>query len=164
MKTVTHLLLIVVLAACAQPSSEVPHADEMDHEEALHAGMDMSEAGVSDVVEAFRAAIVAQDSTTASGLLAEDVQIVESGGVETREGYLSHHFKSDGAFLSAMTRAPLTADVHLSGASAWSVSTSRLSGSFRDREVDITSAELMVLEHAEGGWKVSAVHWSSRSN
>jgi hypothetical protein len=67
MKTVTHLLLIVVLAACAQPSSEVPHADEMDHEEALHAGMDMSEAGVSDVVEAFRAAIVAQDSTTASG-------------------------------------------------------------------------------------------------
>ncbi|MFT5142808.1 MAG: ketosteroid isomerase-like protein [Rhodothermales bacterium] len=164
MKTITSLLLIVALAACADPSGEASHADDMDHDAAMHVGDDMSETAVGDAVEAFRASIVANDSTAAASLLAENVRIVEGGNVETRDGYLSHHFHSDGAFLSAMTREPLTADVQMSGATAWSVSTSRLFGSYRDREIDMTSAELMVLEHGEGGWKVKAVHWSSGSN
>jgi len=38
---------------------------------------------------------------------------------------------------------------------------SRLSGSFRDRELDLFSTETLVLKKADQGWKVRHIHWSS---
>lgn len=183
MKTLLALFLAVGLTACNSNTDE--HAGEamdhdamesMDHDamagEAMdHEGMDHDTMGDSAMAEsaavaadAFRAAIVANDSTAAASIILEDALIVEGGGIETREHYLSGHFNGDGAFLSAMTREPVERTVSVAGHVAWITSTSRLQGNYRDRDVDVTSAELLVLEHSEAGWKVAAVHWSSRQN
>jgi ketosteroid isomerase-like protein len=183
MKTLLALLLSIGLAACAADSSEhagehageaMEHAGTMDHDATNHEDGDgahmehtdsaeMSEAAVG-AAEAFRAAIVANDSTLAAAIILEDALILEGGGVETREHYLSGHFNGDGAFLSAMTRELKDRKVSVSGHAAWITTTSRLHGNYRDRDIDMTSAELLVLEHSDAGWKVAAVHWSSRQN
>ena len=59
----------------------------------------------TDVVNAFHAALKRGDATAALNLMAEDVVIFESGGVERhRAEYATHHLKSDAAFSAATTR------------------------------------------------------------
>jgi ketosteroid isomerase-like protein len=58
-----------------------------------------------EVVLAFHEALASGDSVTALELLAEDVVIYESGGVEaSREEYRSHHLPADMAFTSSTER------------------------------------------------------------
>lgn len=61
-----------------------------------------------------------------------------------------------------MTREPKVRQVHMVGDVAYVATTSRLHGSYRDRDIDLSSAELMVLRKT--GWRVAAIHWSSRTN
>jgi hypothetical protein len=35
-------------------------------------------------------------------------------------------------------------------------------GEYRGKAVDIASAELLVLTRAPAGWRIRAIHWSSR--
>ncbi len=53
--------------------------------------------------------------------------------------------------------------VRIQGDVAWTVSLSTVSGSMGQRAIDAQSAELMVLVRSEDGWKITAIHWSSRS-
>jgi ketosteroid isomerase-like protein len=46
---------------------------------------------------------------------------------------------------------------------AWATSTSTARGEFRGRPVNSEGAELMVLTRTPEGWKISAIHWSSRT-
>jgi len=113
-------------------------------------------------VEAYHRALQTGDTTIVRELLAEDVLVAESGGLETREEYLSHHLAGDMAFASAVTREPGQRHVTVLGDVAWVTSTSRTTGTFRDRSVDARGAELMVLTRSEVGWRIRAIHWSSR--
>jgi ketosteroid isomerase-like protein len=115
------------------------------------------------VLEDFRMAIINNDQEKASELLAEDARILESGGIETKEEYLSHHFHSDGKFLSAMEREVKSQKVKSNENTAWVSTVSHMSGSYNDREISVNSAELAVLVKTDEGWKISSVHWSSRS-
>jgi ketosteroid isomerase-like protein len=171
MKTLLVFLLAAGLSACS--AQEAEHPDTMDPDgmsgegtmEMDHDGMSADmEASAIAAAEAFRQAIVSGDSTAAGEIILEDAIIVEGGRTESREHYLSGHFKGDGAFLSAMTREPLDRKVSVSGHVAWITSVSRLHGTYRNNDTDMTSAELMVLKQDNEGWKVAAVHWSSRSN
>lgn len=63
---------------------------------------------IKTVLSNFEKAIVENDSKIASSLLHEDVTILEGRGSETKEEYLSHHFHSDGKFLSAIERNELS--------------------------------------------------------
>ncbi|MEX0908905.1 MAG: nuclear transport factor 2 family protein, partial [Gemmatimonadaceae bacterium] len=112
------------------------------------------------VVHAARAA---GDSAAALSYLDDDVVVLESGGVETREEYRSHHLPADIAFARAVpaNRAPMR--VRVQGDVAWVSSTSVTQGEFNGRAVNSTGAELMVLRRTESGWKISAIHWSSRA-
>lgn len=113
--------------------------------------------------EAFRTAIVRADRAALERVVLPTAVILEGGKTETRADYLGHHFGSDGAFLKAMTREPIRRTVQVNGHTAWIASISRLHGTYRDRKLDMDSAELLVLEHTpEAGWQVAAVHWSSR--
>ena len=118
-------------------------------------------AAVAAVADRFREAITAGDAEAAGALLAPDAAILEGGKIETAHDYLSHHFVSDGSFLRAMTREPGERRVTVAGDAAWVVSRSRLHGRYRDRDLDMNSAELMVLRRTDGGWRIAAVHWSS---
>ena len=126
-------------------------------------GVGGDSAAVASVVERYHRALEAADSVGALTLLATDAVILESGGVETREEYRSHHLPADIAFEQAVkgVRSPIRVVVR--GDVAWATSTSTVQGDFRGRAVNSAGAELMVLTRTTDGWKINAIHWSSRS-
>lgn len=118
---------------------------------------------VAQVVHRFHAALEAGDSATALELLKDDAIILESGTVETKEEYRSHHLPGDIAFARAVRREGGPLRVVARGDVAWATSTSTVHGTYRDRPVNSTSVELMVLERTSRGWRIAAIHWSSRT-
>lgn len=115
---------------------------------------------ISNTLSAFETAIVENNLAVASALLHDDVSILEGSGSETKEEYLSHHFHSDGRFLSAMTRELISENVTIEGNVAWVTSLTKMTGTYNDREIDRTSLELAVLKKENGEWKIIALHWS----
>ena len=90
-------------------------------------------AAVQAVVKGFHAAL---------SFLAADVQILESGGLESRARYRGGQPPDD---------------------VAWVVGTSRTQGTYRDRQINSAGADLMVLSRTVDGLRIRAIHWSSRS-
>lgn len=120
-------------------------------------------AAVASVVNKYHAALSAGDSTAALALLAPDVMILESGGVETRAEYRAHHLGGDIAFANAVpsVRAPMT--VKVVGDVAWTVATSTTQGRYKARTINSVGTESMVLTRTNEGWRIRSIHWSSRS-
>ena len=120
-------------------------------------------AAVAAVVAAYDRALQAGDSAAALALLAPDAVILESGSIETREEYRSHHLASDIAFARATQATPGVMRIVVQGDVAWASSTKTTTGQFRDRAVNSSGAELMVLTREPTGWMIRAIHWSSRA-
>ena len=139
----------------------VSFATERVH--AQHIGAHSDSAAVVTMVERYHRAMESADSAAALLLLTSDAVILESGGIETREQYRSHHLQADIAFARAVKseRGPIRVVVR--GDVAWAASTSTAHGEFRRRAVNSVGAELMVLTRTPDGWKISAIHWSSRN-
>lgn len=120
-------------------------------------------AAVATVVVKFHAALASGDSAAALALLADDATILESGGVETRAEYRSHHLQSDIRYEQSVKidRGPI--QVRINGDVAWTAAISSAQGEMSGRAVNSRSAELMVLVRSPGGgWKIAAIHWSSQ--
>lgn len=132
-------------------------------------GESVPQAGGSDsadvvaTVNRYHEALTAGDSATALALLAEDAVILESGGIETRAEYRSHHLPGDIAFARAVRSVRGPVRVVIRGDIAWASSTSVTQGEFRGRAINSAGAELVVLVRTPAGWKISAIHWSSRT-
>jgi len=107
-------------------------------------------------------AIVENDSEKAGAILHDDVTILEGGGMETKSQYLSHHFHSDGKFLGVINREEVSQDIKIEGNVAWVTSKTKMTGTYSDRDIDLSSLELAVLKKENGMWRVVALHWSSR--
>lgn len=120
-------------------------------------------AAVVEVIERYHAALASGDTATAIALLAPDAIILESGGIESRAEYLSHHLPADMEFAKAAPRERGEIRVRVHGNTAWAASTSISRGRFRDREINSQGAELMVLHRTADGWRIEAIHWSSRN-
>ncbi|MDX1586350.1 MAG: nuclear transport factor 2 family protein [Balneolaceae bacterium] len=121
------------------------------------------EKNVIKTLNAFHEAIIDNNKQAAKDLLSESVRILEGGNIETKDEYLSHHFHSDGKFLSAMKRKVESRNVSIDGNTAWVSTQTHTWGTYSDRELDLNSLELAVLKKEEGTWKITALHWSSRS-
>ncbi|MCP9290555.1 YybH family protein [Gracilimonas sediminicola] len=117
-------------------------------------------AAIKKTLNDFKTAIITNDTETASQLLHDEVVILEGQGSETKEQYLSHHFHSDGRFLSAIERKQLSQKIKTEGNIAWVTSLTKMTGTYNDREIDRTSLELAVLKRENGKWMIVAVHWS----
>ncbi|MEK9503004.1 YybH family protein [Gaopeijia maritima] len=128
----------------------------------VRAQMPEDAAQVAETVGAFHAALAEGDATTVVAMLSPGVRILESGGLETLDEYVDHHLSADIAFAQAVPRDRGPLEVIVRGDVAWVVSSSRSVGRWRDRDIDATNAELMVLERHSSGWLISAIHWSSR--
>ncbi len=115
------------------------------------------------VIDAFHSALAAGDSTTALSYLAEDVTILESGGVETKDHYRSGHLRGDIRFAQAVPRQRSEVTVEILGDVAWAHSTSISEGQMGERTINSQGAELIVLVRDAGAWKIKAIHWSSRA-
>lgn len=111
----------------------------------------------------YHLALASGDSARALALLAPDAVILESGGMETRTEYRSHHLAGDIAFARAVKseRSPLV--VKIDGNTAWASSTSVTQGTFNGRAINSSGAESMVLTKGPDGWRIRAIHWSSRT-
>ena len=123
-----------------------------------------SESEVAAVVDAYHTALASGDSVAALALLADDVVILESGGVENKEHYRSGHLAGDMRFAQAVPRERGEINVVVEGDVAWAHSTSITQGRMGEREINSRGAELMVLARSGTTWKIRAVHWSSRQN
>lgn len=126
-------------------------------------GQAADNAAVLATVKAFHDALARGDSAAALQLLAPDVQVLESGGLETREQYRSHHLPGDMAYARAMPSVRAEETVVVSGDVAWVVGTSRTTGTYRERAINSAGAELVVLSRTAEGWRIRAIHWSSRT-
>lgn len=154
---ITWLLLAGTLGAQTRAGSAAPAGHD-----AHGGGAAADSASVAQTVLRYHDALERGDSTAALALLAPGAVILESGGMESLAEYRSHHLSSDIAFARAVpeTRSPIQVTVR--GDAAWAASTTTVRGTFRDRAVDSSGAELMVLTRTAAGWRIAAVHWSSR--
>lgn len=122
-----------------------------------------SDSSVVETVDRFHRALAAGDSAAVLALLAPDAVILESGGMETPAEYRSHHLPGDIAFAQAIRRERSPIRVKIEGNVAWATSTSTTVGEYRGRAINSQGAELMVLRRDPTGWRVVAIHWSSRA-
>ena len=116
---------------------------------------------VATVVKDFHNALSKGDSARALMLLADDAVILESGYVERRSEYRSHHLPEDIKFAIAVAsqRGPL--QVMIRGQTAWTAGTSTSKGRFGGKPIDAIGAESMVLTKERTGWRIRSIHWSS---
>ncbi|TSA11879.1 MAG: DUF4440 domain-containing protein [Betaproteobacteria bacterium] len=120
-------------------------------------------AAATAAVGSFHAALARGDAGAALQLLAPDAVILESGSVETREEYRSHHLPADMEFAQAVPARQGAMQATVSGDVAWVNSSSVTQGTFRGRAINSAGAELMVLSRTAAGWVIRAIHWSSRT-
>jgi ketosteroid isomerase-like protein len=120
-------------------------------------------AAVVQVVEQFHAALAAGDSAAVLRLLHDDAVVLETGDMETRHEYRGHHLPADIAFARAVPRQVGAVRVTVRDNVAWVMSTSTARGRYRERDVNSQTAELAVLERTAEGWRIAAIHWSSRT-
>lgn len=115
------------------------------------------------VVRAFHDALRLGQVQAVEELLAPDAVILEGGHLESRQDYLQHHLPADIAFAQAVP-AELTRSVAtVQGDAAWVHSSSVSKGRFRQRDVRLAGAELVVLTRTASGWRIRAIHWSSHT-
>ena len=113
-------------------------------------------------VDAFHAALVRGDTGAAVALLADDVLIYESGGVErSKAEYIGHHLGGDAAFAKAVSRATVRRTGGVTGQLAWIATEGQVTGSYRERKIDSVTTETMLLRKDAKDWKIIHIHWSS---
>lgn len=117
---------------------------------------------VARVVDAFHAALERGDSTAALALLAPGAVILESGSAESVAEYRAHHLPADVEYARAIPGARKALRITVRGDLAWAAATSTTQGEFKGRAVNSAGAELLVLERTPDGWRLVAIHWSSR--
>ncbi len=130
----------------------------------LPISVDADSASVAAVVSRYHRALSDGDSAVALSLLANDATILESGDIETRDEYRSHHLPADIEFARAVpsVRGPVRVVIH--GDAAWTISTGRTRGSYHSRIIDSQGAELMVMTREQNRWKIRVIHWSSHAS
>jgi ketosteroid isomerase-like protein len=120
------------------------------------------EAAVRTVVSGFHAALSSGSAGSVMALVAADAVFLEAGTVETRAQYEKDHLPADIEFEKgvSITRSPIR--IVVVGDAAWATCTSEYQGTFQGRAVDSLGTELMVLSRGAEGWRIRAIHWSSR--
>jgi len=116
---------------------------------------------VEAVVRSFHDALRSGNVAAVKQLLAEDSVILESGRLESRDEYLSHHLADDIEFAKAVPSRVLRSEATINGETAWVRSVSAAAGTFRNRPVKLAGAELVVLTRLGSMWQIRAIHWSS---
>ncbi|AOE49854.1 YybH family protein [Kangiella sediminilitoris] len=138
--------------------SAFSHGDKKEEQSPLMVNTDTE---VGKVVAQFHAALQNSDVETIKTILAEDVLIFEGSGAErSLEEYASHHMKSDMKFLASIDSKLIERNIMINGDIAISSSRSKLTGSFKGKELNKVSIETLVLKKVRSAWKVIRVHWS----
>ena len=152
------LLAATPVPVSAHPSAgTAPAASQTSH----HASATHGESAV-DVVNGFHAALKQGQTDAALAMMAEDVVIFESGGVESsRAEYAAHHLEADAAFSAGTSRTPVSELVTVEGNLATVMRVELVAGTFKERPINSRSTETMLLRKTNGKWRIVHIHWSS---
>ena len=129
----------------------------------LASGDEAPDPQIAATVGAFHAALKKGDCAAVMALLAPDAHILEGGHAESREEYEKGHLASDIEFAQAVASTRENVVARQEGSAGWVTSSSRVSGSFKGRDVNSAGAELIVLSKTADGWRIRAIHWSSHA-
>ena len=115
----------------------------------------------SEVVDAFHFALKSGDRQKALELMTVDVVIFEQGRVErSRTEYARVHLAEDIGFASVTQRTVARRAVKIQANVAWVTSVNRNRGKFKNKPVDFTTDETMVLTKVGAKWRITHIHWS----
>ncbi len=124
--------------------------------------------GAAATIDAFHAALRRGDTRGALALLANDVLIFESGGVERNKAeYQAHHLGADGrpsgsGQISKAVPSTVTRRVgDAAGTIAWVASEGRTTGTFNGKPINQKTTETMILRRVGRAWRIVQIHWSS---
>ena len=113
-----------------------------------------------EVADAFADALAAGDLDTVKSLLAEDVIVLESGGVEaSRDEYFAHHAAADAKYLADATQTITRRVAKSEGGTVWIATESTLA---KPNQAPGKNTETLVLAKRQGDWKIVHIHWSNR--
>ena len=105
----------------------------------------------------------AGDTELLQSIMDPQVLIFESGGVESSwEEYASHHLGADMTFMANMSREIISRKILEQGEFFVIATQARLTGTYRDEQIDSMSDETLVLQKKEQGWRITHIHWSSQ--
>jgi hypothetical protein len=139
----------------------------MHHEAMLKPAQFNTSANAIDAVAAvdrFSRALIAGQLDKASAELDAKVLILESGSAEhSAEEYLAGHAKDDAAFLKGMHVQLVRRTAQASSDMAWVASESEMHNMKDGKMQVILSTETMVLQRMDNLWKITHIHWSSRT-
>lgn len=114
------------------------------------------------VVNQYEAALAAGDSAKAVALLADDLLVLEAGSIETRADYLAHHLGADIKASAGVKGDRTVVKVSVGGDAAYVITKTVRPPTGAQGSTGSELAELMVLSKTSAGWKIRAIHWSSR--
>lgn len=125
------------------------------------------EADVRAVLQAYEAAFNGKDLARLAAFYHPDVTIYEGGGVNVGwADYRDHHLGPELEEMQAPAFSRSNVTVHLlnkGGDAAYVTSEYRLKTRIKDRDIDATGLETLILvKGADGAWKIRHSHTSSR--
>lgn len=121
------------------------------------------DADVAAVVKAFQTAMDTGDSATVMQYIADDALMLEGGTIENRSQYEQAHLPADIAFAKGVTTKRMPVRQTIVGDVAWVATSTDFTGTFEGKPVDFLGLETMVLSREPEGWRIRALHWSSRN-
>ena len=114
------------------------------------------------IVDALTEALRTGDASAVRRLMAQDIVIAESGGIERSfDEYAAHHMPADMAFTAATTSTLQERKVIRSQDMAIVISQYELRGTFQDRPIHSRTTETAVVSRDGGQWRIHHIHWSS---
>lgn len=137
------------------------HEDASTHDHDASLGETPNPDSPEGVVAALHEALASGNTGAVEALLDPDVIILEGGGSERSfEEYASHHMGADMEFVGALERSTTSVDSYIDGDMAWVITEGRLSGTYDDNPIDITTLETAILRRSDGRWRIVHLHWS----
>lgn len=119
-------------------------------------------AQVRSVVEGFERALARGDTARAVSYLHPEVRVYEGGHAETLDQYRSGHLGADAAFLGAVEKQTTWHQIVPGTDMALYMGEYRMTGTFRERDIDAHGTETYVLVPVGSDWRIRHIHWSSR--
>lgn len=115
-------------------------------------------------VDQFHAALRAGDGNTALALLLPSLVVYESGHVErSRDEYETQHLQADMQFVAKATTTLVSRSSRIDGPVAQVTSESTVTTERDGKPVRQHSLETMLLRNTAEGWRITHIHWSSRT-
>jgi ketosteroid isomerase-like protein len=158
----THRSTLAGLGAVTLATAAPALAQETGTRSAQTAMVEPQARQAAAVVDAFHAAIAAGDIPTALARLSDDAVVFEAGNVERGKAeYAEKHAAADAEFAKQVSSRIVRRSGRTSGDTAWILTESRSTGTYKERPLDRMTTETMMLTRQGGVWRIIHIHWSS---